>query len=172
MSIEILNKIYEGNWRQHPDFTSYYFSEDGRCASIFKDKPRLIIGTLCGQYGYRAIPVYKHRRGQKIYVHRTICELFNGKPLPGQQCRHIDGNGQNNAASNLAWGSAKQNSGDMFIHGTAMTGEKNPMSKLTKSKVEEIRERASSGETQRSIAKFFNVSPMTVSRIVRKELWK
>ena len=172
MSLEILTLAYPGNWKQHPEFTSYYFCEDGRCASVFKGKPRILAGTFCGQQEYRAIPVYKNRRGQKIYVHRTICELFNGAPSDGQMCRHLDGNKANNAASNLAWGSAKQNSEDMIAHGNAVTGEKNPMSKLTWLQVEEIRRRVETGETQRSVCKIFNVSPMTISRIVRKELWK
>jgi hypothetical protein len=172
MSIEILSSAFPGNWKQHPEFKLYFFCQDGRVASVIKGKPRLLIGTKCGQYGYRAIPVYANRRGQKIYTHRTICELFNGPPAPGQQCRHLDGDKTNNAASNLRWGSAKENSDDRQLHGTMGYGEANSMSKLTNEQVAEIRRRVDLGETQRSMCKIFNVSPMTISRVVRKETWK
>lgn len=172
MSIEILSSAFPGNWKQHPEFHSYFFCQDGRVASVIKGKPRLIVGTRCGQYGYRAIPVYANRRGQKIYTHRTICELFNGPPEKGQQCRHLDGNKNNNAASNLKWGSPQENSNDRLLHGTSGAREKNSMSKLKNDQVAEIRKRVASGETQRSMCKIFNVSPMTISRVVRKETWK
>lgn len=172
MSIEILSAKFSGNWKQHPEFTSYFFCEDGRVASVIRGIPRIIIGTKCGQYGYRAIAVYAKKYGQKIYIHRTICTLFNGDPKDGQQCRHLDGNKENNSASNLKWGTVKENMEDKYFHGTAGFGERNSMSKLTKHQVEEIRRHVENGATQRSMCKIFNVSPMTISRIVRKESWK
>lgn len=171
MSLEILTAAYPGNWKQHPVYTSYYFCEDGRAASVIKSKPKILVGTKCSQMGYRAIPVYADVRNKKIYIHRTVCELFNGPPSFGQQCRHLDGDNTNNAASNLKWGTPSENSADKIAHGTNGYGEKNSMSKLDWEKVKEIRMRVSNGETQRSMCKIFNVSPMTISRVVRKELW-
>lgn len=172
MNIEILSRAYSGDWIQHPEFPYYYFCRDGRAASITNGKPRILSGTKCGQYGYRAIPVFKDHPKKKIYIHRTVCELFNGPPEEGQQCRHLDGNNKNNAALNLKWGSAKENNQDKVAHGTGAIGKRNGNSKLKKDQVEEIRRRVADGETQRSMCKIFNVSPMTISRVIRKVLWK
>lgn len=52
-------------------------------------------------------------------------------------------------------------------------GEKNPMCKLTDSIVKEIREKFDTGNfLQYKLAKEYNVSKMTICRIVNKKLWK
>jgi hypothetical protein len=162
-------EILSGNWKQHPKFQDYYFCDDGRAASKKNGKFRQLVGTKCGQMGYMAIAVLGSK---KIYIHRSVCELFNGLPMPGQQCRHLDGKRINNAASNLKWGTASENNEDKILHGTNGEGDKNPMAKLTKKDVKEIRNRVASGESQISMCSIFNVSPMTISRVVRKETWK
>ena len=163
------NAILSSEWIQHPNYKDYYFSRCGKAASLKKGKFRVLKGTTCGQYGYKAICVVGKK---KIYIHRTVCELFNGLSLPGQECRHLDGNNQNNDASNLRWGTASENSRDKILHGTSGVGEKNSMAKLTKEQVTEIRTRVANGESQISMCSIFNVSPMTISRAVRKESWK
>jgi hypothetical protein len=161
--------ILSSDWKQHPIYKDYYFSRFGIVASMKKGRFLVLKGTVCGQLGYQAICVYGKK---KIYVHRAVCELFNGPPLPGQQCRHLDGNRKNNDAQNLMWGTASENNQDKIAHGTNGEGEKNPMAKLTKEDVQEIRTRVANGESQISMCNIFNVSPMTISRAVRKVNWK
>jgi hypothetical protein len=163
------NAILSSNWIQHPIYKDYYFSRCGKAASLKNGKFRILKGTTCGQYGYKAVCVEGKK---KIYIHRTVCELFNGASTPGLECRHLDGNNQNNDASNLKWGTPSENAYDKVSHGTAGFGEKNPMAKLTKNQVNEIRTRVANGESQISMCSIFNVSPMTISRAVRKESWK
>jgi hypothetical protein len=163
------NAILSSDWKQHPTYKDYYFSRFGIAASIKKGRFLVLKGTVCGQIGYQAICVSGKT---KVYVHRVVCELFNGPVLPGQQCRHLDGNPKNNDAKNLKWGTASENSQDKIAHGTNGEGEQNPMSKLSKSKVEQIRNMVANGNSQISMCSIFNVSAMTISRIVRKESWK
>ena len=163
------NAILSSDWKQHPIYTDYYFSRFGIVASMKKGRFLVLKGTVCGQLGYQAICVSGKK---KIYVHRAVCELFNGPPLPGQQCRHLDGNRKNNDAQNLKWGTASENNQDKIAHGTNGEGEKNPMARLTKEDVQEIRTRVANGESQISMCSIFNVSPMTISRAVRKVNWK
>ena len=163
------NAILSGDWKQHPIYTDYYFSRFGIAASMKKGRLLVLKGTVCGQLGYRAICVSGKK---KVYIHRVVCELFNGPPLPGQQCRHLDGNRNNNFAQNLKWGTAFENNQDKIAHGTNGQGEKNPMAKLSIAQVEQIRNRVANGESQISMCNIFNVSPMTISRAVRKESWK
>lgn len=162
--------ILDGNWKQHPIYTNYFFCDDGRVVSKAKQKPRQIYGTTAGQQRYKAIPV---DGSKKIYIHRAICELFNGQPKEGEVCRHLDGNKYNNAASNLAWGSTQDNSEDMILHGNALFGERNPMAKLNEKQVEQMRSIREKFKTPYyEIAKMYGVSTMTAFRATTKRSWK
>ncbi|WOB06553.1 HNH endonuclease signature motif containing protein [Piscinibacter gummiphilus] len=67
-----------------------------------------------GQWdGERLIYVHK---GKTYKVHRLVCEAFHGPaPVlpPGETgrivCMHLDENSRNNRASNLSWGTQKEN---------------------------------------------------------------
>lgn len=75
--------------------------------------------------GTRFVFVYK----DKTYkVHRLVCEAFNGPPLSGQVCMHLDENSSNNLPSNLAWGSQKENlnAPGFLAYCRSRTGENNP----------------------------------------------
>jgi response regulator of citrate/malate metabolism len=100
--------------------------------------------------------------------------LFNGLPNEDQiHCRHLDCNSENNSASNLAWGTAKENSLDGLKNGKILSGEANPMSKLTLEQVKEIRQiRESTNATYKEIGKQFGVARMTICRAINKETWK
>ena len=166
MSISIL----DGNWKQHPIYTKFYFCDDGRVISYVKKTPKQVYGTDCGQSKYKAICV---QGSKKVYLHRTVCELFNGSPQAGQICRHLDGDKYNNAATNLAWGSHLDNSKDMLAHGNALFGVKNPMAKLTQEQVVLLRQKRE--ETKMpyyKLAKQFGVSTMTAFRAATKRSWK
>lgn len=55
----------------------------------------------------RFLIIYK---GKTYKVHRLVCEAFNGDPPSGMNvCLHIDENAANNRASNLKWGTQKEN---------------------------------------------------------------
>ena len=123
---------------------------------------------------YRAIDFRVDGKTMKReYIHRVVCDLFNGPQSKGTQCRHLDGDKTNNAASNLAWGTAKENSDDKVLHGTMGFGEKNPMAILTREKVEQMRSiRASENKPYYKIAKDFGVSTMTAFKAVTLRAWK
>ena len=53
-----------------------------------------------------------------------------------------------------------------------LNGEKNPMAKLTNEAAQSIRDLVLNGLKQIDASRKFNVSPMTISRIIRKESWK
>ena len=163
-------KIVSEEYRQHPDYPDYWFSNLGNVYSIKRGKKRQLVGTRCSAMGYRAISV---KGSKKVYIHRSVCELFNGPCSEGQQCRHLDGNIENNAALNLAWGSPAENNKDKIKHGTIAFGEKNPMAKLTRDSVKKMREvRAKHGLPYWKIAKQFNVSTMTAHRAINGSSWK
>lgn len=157
---------------EHPKFKGYFFSKEGIAFKKKGEKFVPMIGTKCGN-GYRAITysvngVYQKRE----YIHREICRLFNGGDGVGLHCRHLDGDINNNAASNLAWGTALENAQDKKRHGTTATGEKNPMAVLTVEKVREMRRiREATGKPYYAIASDFGVSTMTAFRAVTQRAW-
>lgn len=48
-------------------------------------------------------------KGKTYKMARLICEAFNGAPLNGQVCMHVDENAANNRPDNLIWGTQKEN---------------------------------------------------------------
>lgn len=164
--------LNQGNWKQHPVYTNYWFCDDGRVASTSTGSARIIKPISVGKYLGVAV-IQRKDVNKKIYVHRAVCELFNGTSFNGAVCRHLDGNKLNNASSNLAWATQKENLADMHDHGTALIGEKNPMARLTDDAVASMRLiREKDGLPYHVIAKIFGVSAMTAHRAINHRSWK
>lgn len=51
-------------------------------------------------------------------VHRIVLEAFDGPCPEGQECRHLDGDANNNRRTNLRWGTRSENNDDAVEHGT------------------------------------------------------
>ncbi len=109
-------------------------------------------------------------------AHRAAFRIFKGDIPQGMKVLHKCDTRCCVNPEHLTLGTQKQNMQDMVAKGrnrcVPQHGEKNPMSRLTRAQVEEIRRRVAEGETQRSMCAIFNVSPMTINRIVRKESWQ
>ena len=162
----------KGNWKRHPVYTNYWFCDDGRVASVSTGSARIIKPITMGKYLGVAV-IQRKDMNKKIYVHRAVCELFNGAPFPGAVCRHLDGSKVNNASSNLAWATQKENLADMHKHKTVLTGTKNPMAKLTEDAAASMRLiREQDGFPYHFIAKIFGVSTMTAYRAINYRSWK
>ena len=109
---------------------------------------------------------------QKVFgVHRLVLEAFVGIRPPGQECRHLDGNPENNRLENLCWGTPTENQGDRVRHGTTNRGERNGMSKLTRKQAEAIRKRRLAGEPLKAIAEDFGIHIATVCDIAKGRRW-
>ena len=109
-------------------------------------------------------------------AHRAAFRIFTGEIPDGMKVMHKCDTRCCVNPEHLILGTQAENVADMMQkkrhRSVGRFGEKNPMSRLTIAQVQEIRNRVSSGETQRSMCKVFGVSPMTISRVVRKETWK
>lgn len=52
----------------------------------------------------------QNRKFGNMKIHRLVCEAFHGSPpFPKAVVIHLDENGKNNNASNLKWGTQKEN---------------------------------------------------------------
>jgi hypothetical protein len=104
-------------------------------------------------------------------VHHIVAEAFLGPAPEGQVVRHLDGNAENNAASNLCYGTAQENSNDAVRHGTTLRGEKNPRARLPEGVVLRLRRGSNRGD-QAKAAREFMLTPGAVSAAVTARTWK
>lgn len=123
--------------------------------------------------GYGQMSRHGDGSGKKDLVHRKVCEEVNGPPpTPKHQAAHSCGKGKEGccAKRHLSWKTSGGNMADKYLHGTVTRGEM--ISKLTEDSVRQIRVRLSRGEPQTVIAKDYNVSHKTISKIHVGETWR
>jgi len=109
-----------------------------------------------------------HLRNKQVLVHQIIAFLKYGKRCIGMEVNHIDGNKENNASKNLNLVTREQNMKHAFKKGLCKHSRK----RLSEKEVREIRNMLKDGKTQMEIAKVYNISFTTVSRIKRGLTYK
>jgi hypothetical protein len=104
-----------------------------------------------------------------VRVHKLVALAFLGKQPKNKPCvRHLNGNNTDNRSTNLAYGTYQENEQDKIKHGTDNhTGG----AKLTPLQITEIR-LLSKTMKQNDLAKRFNVSRPTITRILNGSIWK
>jgi hypothetical protein len=126
---------------------------------------------------YRKV-VLGRKNPMQVTVHRLVAIAFLGSPpTPKHQVNHIDGDGSNNAVTNLEWVTRSENG----EHSYRVLGRKAVVplgtaqwnSKLDNKRVSEIRRLWATGLfTQDELAGRFAVLQTTISRVVLRQSWK
>lgn len=147
--------------RPVPGFPGYYATSEGRVFSVFE------LVHEKGRDGYLRVRTFVAGKKKRPGVHVMLALAFHGLPQPGEEVRHLDGNPANNAVSNLAWGTKKQNGEDKARHGSSK-GEKNGRSRLTRQQVLAIR---ASSKTLKELAEEHEVSIGTIGAIRTGRNW-
>ena len=116
-------------------------------------------------------------------VHRLTLQAYAGHPYVGEckisgeltlkdHAAHSCKNRHCNAVQHLSWKTAAENQADRDRDGTDNKGEKNGISKLTDTKVIEIRARYSTGRiTQQGLAEEYGVDQSLISEVVNRKKW-
>jgi hypothetical protein len=166
-------------YRPVPGFPNYRAGTDGTVQSRFvpgtrgrvDDTWRTLKPVRRSQAGYQAVILWHEGRRRQCYVHALVLEVFIGPRQPGQCCRHLDGDSNNNRRDNLAWGTQTENVADQVRHGTFLRGSKSFHAKLNEGQVVEIRRRLLAGEKGYRLAQEFGVSNPAISRIRLRQNW-
>lgn len=92
---------------------------------------------------YWVVTLYQNGRQYTKYVHRLLLETFVGPCPKGMECRHLNGDAEDNRIINLVWGTRVENTQDQIRHGTkkhpVLLGENNAKSYLTQTEVKWIK---------------------------------
>lgn len=174
-------------WKDIPGFESFYqASTHGRIMRIVKG-PSTKQGRILKQQkhhsGYMQVCLCVNGRQYKsLRIHKLVLTTFVGPKLYNYQCRHLDGNKQNNHLPNLKWGTPKENANDRHKHGRyiGICGSKNNSSKLIEKQIIEIKlltdETSKNKHNKkillREIALKYGVSISTISCIKNNKTWK
>jgi hypothetical protein len=159
-----------------PDYPLYAADEDGNVYSCAKHWTRRETWRRLNPYlGARYPRITLHRDGRMLveHVHIIILRTFRGeRPTPSHQSRHLDGNRQNNALANLAWGTVQENADDRTRHGTQTHGSGSPNAKLSEEAVADIKAGLAAGVEGARLARRYGVWPQTIGWIKSGRSWK
>lgn len=168
-------------WKNIPNYNGLYqVSNLGKIKSFIDNhgsyREKILKTHAVSRYGHQALGLTKNKITRPYSVHRLVLETFVGPCPQGKECRHIDGNPQNNRLKNLRWGTRSENKQDSMKHGTHYqpdnSGEKCGTSKLTKTDVIKIRDLLRENNTTiGQIAKLFRISKSTIYKIKQNKRW-
>ena len=129
-----------------------------------------LLNPSIGTNPYPRVTLHSPRSVEK--VHHLVAAAFLGPRPHGLSVCHRDGNRLNNAACNLYYGTAKQNSADAISHGTWTKGQKCHSAKLTPAQVLEMRRLRSSGLTYKQLGQMFGVAMTNAREAVLGINWR
>lgn len=112
VSYEVAKLLKEKGFDIKP-FHQYYVSS---CGKVFGCKGNEMKQTVTNS-GYKRITLSIDGKEERWSVHRLVALLFVPNPEQKPQVNHIDGNKENNDASNLEWCTASENNKHAFRTG-------------------------------------------------------
>jgi len=165
--------------RRVPGFMGYAVGDDG---TVWTQK---ILGSR-GKLGreWRKLSPSRKKSGRLevslckdgviYYMHVSwlVLMAFVGPRPDGMEACHKNDIQDDNSLDNLYWGTKQDNTRDKHANGRVAHGERSGNSKLTDSKVRQIKGMREEGYTCEEISAFFNMSPGNIAKIVRGDLWK
>lgn len=111
-------------WRIIPGYPDYEVSDLGRVRSYRRGgTPHILKPAKNVRNGYRYLTVVSDEgKPWSIQVHRLVLLAFVGPKPVGMESRHLDGDAENNALSNLEYATHLVNIHDIRRHGRRLGG--------------------------------------------------
>lgn len=154
--------------RAIPGFPRYFATDSGDIVSIARGERRTLAGSV-DKDGYRKVILCE--RGIRHYkrVHVLVALAFRGEQPAGTVVCHLDGDHTNNAASNLAYVTQRENIAHKNLHGTMKRGVDHCQAKLSEESVHAI---LADSRPARVIAREHGVSKGAVDGIRSGRNWR
>lgn len=112
-----------------PGFPGYEADELGNIWSVnsnWRGYGKRIVTPIIDEDGYYRVRLSIGGKRIKKPVHRLICTVFHGEPEPDKNIvRHLNGKKKDNSASNLCWGTHRENEDDAVRLKEKARGDKN-----------------------------------------------
>ena len=124
--------------------------------------------------GYSQVRAQVSKQEIAIGAHRLVWLVLCGDIPDGREINHRNGCRSDNHPANLE----VVTPGENLLHAYAVlgrhraAGERNGRHKLTRQQVAELRERRQAGESKRSLARRYGISPPMVRRIIDGRAWR
>lgn len=106
----------EEAWKIVPHWPDYEVSESGKLRRRTPGQGTHVGRELKGRLDHKGYRMFMMPGGKRERAHRLVAQTFV-EPYEGDLVRHLDGNQANNHHSNLAWGTAMDNTNDRRRHG-------------------------------------------------------
>jgi hypothetical protein len=159
-------------WKPVLGYPHYVVSASGEIYSLPRQGTK---GGLVTQRphrsGYKKALLSNGNVGKYVNVHVVVLSAFSGPRPAGMHAAHLDGNRENNEASNLVWATPKQNYQHRIAHGTAHRGTRHPESKFTDAQLDEVR-RLIGRVPNAQIARKFGVRTGVIWNIAKGRTYK
>lgn len=175
------------NYRDVPGFPGYRVGDDGSVwsrlvdawnqkgkgavAGRMREEWRRLKATRSKSRKYLSVELRLDGRGFTRAVHVLVLLAFRGPRPLGKMARHLDDDRDNNALSNLAWGTIDDNAKDAIRNGRIGRGEQASQAKLTAELVIEARKLKREGWTWAAIGRQVGVSRNAARLAVQGKTW-
>lgn len=155
----------------------YAVSEDGVVRSLSRATPHghqrkgVVLRQSTSPTGYLVVQLCLNGIAKTHRVHRLVAEAFVSNPNQLPDVHHRDHDKTNNRAENLRWVTPSENMNEASAAGRIDGLSTGRGRKLSIEQINTIRFRLSSGDTQLSISKDFNVSRRHINYIANDKSW-
>ena len=160
-------------FRQIPDYPDYQVGSDGSIWSHRRGKWKRLKGWK-ELSNHLKVTLHNDPLHRLVFIHHLVLEAFVGPRPQGMETRHLDGNPENNAITNLVWGTRKENVADAVHHGTAVIGHRGQdhnQAILTDHSVIEARRLRRSGIPLSKLSSRFGVHSATLQSAICGKSW-
>jgi hypothetical protein len=163
-------------WRPIPGFEGHYdVSSHGRIRSHKRGKTRIRKISIHNKDRHRFVMLLKDAKSYQLVVARLVLLAFVGPPPSDKHVAcHEKGGNANDYLWRLRWDTVRENNRDTVRHGNHRSpcGGAHHFASLDERKVRAIKARLVRGESQNALARKFNVTQGTISRISTGDTWK
>ena len=161
------------NWKTIKYCNNYMISDLGRVKNVKPNRER-ILSLSHTKDGYAKCSLYYDGKGHTFRVNRLVAEHFIPNPDNKPTVNHIDGNKNNNCATNLEWATLSEQMYHAYKTGLkkSIQGTYHICSKLSLDDVMFIRThyKARDKETgMKALASRFEVSESCIKRVVNQK---